>query len=66
MVRALLISFVNTAAAKPYVVLFARSMTSFMSLNLKMDITGPNICEIFNNINMFKKILTLCLALVSR
>ena len=43
MVRALLMSFVNTAAAKPYVVLFARSITSFMSLNLKMDITGPNI-----------------------
>ena len=42
-VRALLMSLVNTAAARPYVVLLALSMTSLISLNLKTDITGPNI-----------------------
>ena len=44
-VRALLMSLVNTAAARPYVVLLALSMTSLISLNLKTDITGPNICQ---------------------
>ncbi|CDN09844.1 hypothetical protein RintRC_6854 [Richelia intracellularis] len=33
---ALLISFVQTAAAKPYMVAFARSITSSMVLNLIM------------------------------
>ena len=42
-VVALSISLVNTAAARPYVVLFALSITSFTSLNLMICCTGPNI-----------------------
>ena len=37
------ISLLKTPAAKPYLVLFARSITSLTLENLKIDITGPNI-----------------------
>ena len=43
MVVALSMSLVNTAAARPYAVLFALSMTSSISLNLIICCTGPNI-----------------------
>lgn len=43
MIVALSISLVNTAAARPYAVLFALSMTSSISLNLIICCTGPNI-----------------------
>jgi len=45
MARAVLTFWVITPAARPYVVLLARSTTSSMSLNLRMDCTGPNICN---------------------
>jgi hypothetical protein len=37
---------VKTLAAKPYIVLLAISMTSLVSLNLMIHWTGPKICNI--------------------
>lgn len=45
-VSAASIFLVKIPAAKPYVVLLARSMTSSSVLNFRIDCTGPKICKL--------------------
>lgn len=52
-IMALLISFVRTPAAKPYIVLLAHSITSSMSLNLIIDCAGPKIYKIKKKKNLW-------------